>query len=154
MESVSAPASVPSPGPARRVLLATDLSDASERAADRAIQEAVETGAQLIVLGVVDPGRLHLPGRGYLRRVDQERARFEAGLQRIVGRARAAGTWATFLVWEGDPAEVILSASEAERIDLIVLGSHRRGRIGRLVLGSISATVSEMARCQVLVVPR
>ena len=137
-----------------RVLLATDLSAASERAADRAIELAVESGAQLIVLGVVDPGRLHLPGGGFLRRVDQERSRFESGLQRIVGRARAAGTRATFLVWEGDPADVILAASEAEDVDLIVLGSHRRGRIGRLVLGSISATVSEHACCRVLVVPR
>lgn len=136
----------------RRLLLATDLSFASERAADEAIRLAVESGAELVVLSVVDPGRLRLPGGLFLRRVDQERARIEAGVQRLVGRARAATARATFLVWEGDPAEAILAASEAEDVDVIVLGSHGRGRLGRLVLGSISARVSEEARCEVLVV--
>jgi nucleotide-binding universal stress UspA family protein len=136
----------------RRLLLATDLSSASERAAEEAIRLAVESGAELVVLSVVDPGRLRLPGGLFLRRVDQERARIEAGVQRLVGRARAATARATFLVWEGDPAEAILAASEAEDVDVIVLGSHGRGRLGRLVLGSISARVSEEAHCEVLVV--
>lgn len=136
----------------RRLLLATDLSSASERAADEAIRMAVASDAQLVVLSVVDPGRLRLPGGLFLRRVDQERAQIEAGVQRLVSRARAATARATFLVWEGDPAEAILAASEAEDVDVIVLGSHGRGRLGRLVLGSISARVSEEAQCEVLVV--
>ena len=59
---------------------------------------------------------------------------------------------ATFLVWEGDPAEAILAASEAEGVDAIVLGSHGRGLLGRLVLGSTSDRVSAQATCRVLVV--
>lgn len=135
-----------------RLMLATDLSPASERAADEAIRLAAESGAQLVVLSVVDPGRLRLPGGLFLRRIDQERAHIEAGVQRLVRRARAARVRATFLVWEGDPAEAIVAASDAEDIDLVVLGSHGRGRLGRLVLGSISARVSEEVRCRVLVV--
>ena len=135
-----------------RLLLATDLSPASERAADEAIRLAAESGAQLVVLSIVDPGRLRLPGGLIVRRVDQERARIEAGVQRLVRRARAARVRATFLVWEGDPAEAILAASDAENVDMIVLGSHGRGRLGRLVLGSVSARVSEEARCRVVVV--
>jgi nucleotide-binding universal stress UspA family protein len=137
-----------------RLLLATDLSTASERAADEAIRLAVESGAQLVVLSVVDPGRLRLPGGRFLRRIDQERARIEDGARAVADRARAAGANATFLVWEGDPAEVILAASEAEDVDVVILGSHRRGLLGRLVLGSMSARVSELSRCPVLVVPR
>ena len=136
----------------RRLLLATDLSHASERAADEAIRLAVESGAQLVVLSVIDPGRLRLPGGVFLRRVDQERARIETDVQRLVNRARQAGARATFLVWEGDPAEAILAAVEAEGIDVVVLGSHGRGLLGRLVLGSVSARVTEHARCRVLVV--
>jgi nucleotide-binding universal stress UspA family protein len=136
----------------RRLLLATDLLSASERAADEAIRVAVESGAQLVVLSVVDPGRLRLPGGLFLRRVDQERARIEADVQKLVSRARQAGARATFLVWEGDPAEAILAAAQSEQIDAIVLGSHGRGLLGRLVLGSISARVAEQATCQVLVV--
>jgi len=141
-------------GRVERIILATDLSAVSAHAADKAIALAREHGADLIVLSVVDPNGLRLPGGRFLRRMDQERARVEAGAQAIVLRARAVGVRATFLVWEGDPAETILSASASEQADLIILGSHERGRLGRLVLGSISTRVSEDAECQVLVVPR
>ena len=137
----------------RRVLLATDLSSASEAAAIEAIRLAGDSHAELVVLSVIDPGRLRLPGGLFLRRVDQERARVEKAAQLLVARARAAGATATFLVWEGDPAEVILAASESENVDAIVLGSRGRGLLGRLVLGSISARVSELATCRVVVVP-
>ena len=138
----------------QRLLLATDLSAASDRATEEAIRLAVDSGAMLVVLSVVDPVRLRLPGGRFLRRIDQERARVETGAQLLAARARAAGARATFLVWEGDPAEVILAASEAEDVDVVILGSHRRGLLGRLVLGSMSTRVSEQARCPVLVVPR
>lgn len=136
----------------RRLLLATDLSPASGQAATEAIRLAAGSGAQLIVISVVQSGRLRLPGGLVLRRVDQERSRIETGVQRLVGRARAAGVRATFLVWEGEPAEAILAAAEAEDVDVIVLGSHGRGPLGRFVLGSTSMHVSDMARCRVLVV--
>jgi nucleotide-binding universal stress UspA family protein len=140
------------PSGIRRLLLATDLSPASAQAAEEAIRLAVETGAQLLVLSVVDPRRLRLPGGIFLRRVDQERSRIEVGVQRLVDSARRAGARATFLVWEGEPAEAILAASDAEKVDVIVMGSHGRGLLGRLVLGSTSTRVSEMATCHVVVV--
>jgi nucleotide-binding universal stress UspA family protein len=137
---------------ARRLLLATDLSVASGAAADEAIRLAAESGAQLVVLSVIDPGGLRLPGGKFLRRVDQERARIDAAVQGLVSRARAAGAQATFLVWEGDPSEAILEASESEHVDLIIMGSHGRGLLGRLVMGSTSVRVSETARCRVLII--
>lgn len=136
----------------QRVLLATDLSPVSAKAAVDAIQLAVDHRAQLIVLSVVDTSLLRLPGGRFLRRVDQERARIEERVQELVRRARDAGVRATFLVWEGDPAEAVLEAADAESADVIVLGSHGRGRLGRLILGSTSKRVTEGARCPVLVV--
>lgn len=137
-----------------RLLLATDLSLTSERASDEAIRLAVEWGAQLVVLSIVDPARRRLPGELTVRRVDQERERIEAGVQKVVRRARAAHVRATFLVWEGDPAEAILAVSDAENVDLIVLGSNGRGRLGRQVVGSVSPRVTAEAHCRVLVVAR
>jgi|RhiMetdeSRZDD1v2_1073273.scaffolds.fasta_scaffold57005_3 nucleotide-binding universal stress UspA family protein len=142
-----------SEAPIRRVLLATDLSSASRTATAEAIALAKRDSASLIVLSVMDPRRLRLPGGPFVRRADQERAALLAGVQRIVGQARTAGVSSTFLVWEGEPAETIMAASEAEGVDVIVMGSHGRGRIGRLILGSTSARVSEEARCRVMVVP-
>jgi len=136
-----------------RLLLATDLSPASESATVEAIALAKRRDADLVVLSVVDPRRLRLPGGPFVRRADQERAELLSGVQAIVVRARSAGVRATFLVWEGDPAETIIAASESEAADVIVMGSHGRGRIERLLLGSTSKRVSDEARCRVIVVP-
>lgn len=141
------------PGGIHRLLLATDLSPASEAATARAISLALDNQASLVVISVVDPRRLRLPGGSMFRRVDQERGEVIAGAQHVVARARAAGAMATFLVWDGDPAETIIAAAESEAIDVIIIGSHRRGAIGRLLLGSTSARVAEEASCEVVVVP-
>jgi nucleotide-binding universal stress UspA family protein len=125
-----------------RILLATDLSTASRAATAAAVALAAEQHARLIVLSVVDPRLLRLPGGRFRRRVDQERADVEAGVQSVVASARAAGIAATFLVWVGEPAEAILEAAEAEDADVIVMGSHGRGRVGRLLRGSTSTRVS------------
>jgi nucleotide-binding universal stress UspA family protein len=147
MDTVTTPSGI------RRILLATDLRAASEAAADRAIALASEHQAELIILSVVDPAILRLPGGRFVRRVDQERARVEAAVQALVRRARAEGVRATFLVWEGDPVESILVAAEAEACDLIIVGSHGRGRLARLVLGSVSKSVLELHPRRVLVIP-
>lgn len=139
--------------PVRHVLLATDLSAASARATEEALAIARRDTARLTVLSVVDPRALRLPGGRFLRRVDQEQARVESGIQAVVARARTAGIPSTYLVWHGDPSETILEAAAAEDADLVVLGSHGRGRLGRAVLGSTSARVSAESTRRVLVVP-
>ncbi len=108
--------------------------------------------AELLVFSVVEQSNLHLPG-GRSRRVDQERDRLEVGVRDIVGRARASGVAATYLIWEGDPAESILEASASESADVIVLGSRRRTDLRRLLLGSVSSEVARRAPCEVIVVP-
>jgi nucleotide-binding universal stress UspA family protein len=138
--------------PGRRVLLAIDLSSASKGAIDEAIRMAATERAELLVFSVVEQSNLHLPG-GRSRRVDQERDRLEAGVRDIVGRARASGVAATYLIWEGDPAESILEASASESADVIVLGSRRRTDLRRLLLGSVSSEVARRAPCEVIVVP-
>ena len=136
----------------RRVLLAVDQRTAAKHSVDEAIGLAALEHAELIVLSVLEPSNLRLPG-GLTRRVDQERDRLETGARAIVGRARDAGVSATYLIWEGDPAETILEASSAERADVIVLGSRPRTDLRRLLLGSVSDYVTRTASCRVIVVP-
>jgi nucleotide-binding universal stress UspA family protein len=137
---------------ARRVLLAVDQRTAAKSSVDEAIRLAALEHADLIVLSVLEPSNLRLPG-GLTRRVDQERDRLETGARAIVRRAREAGVSATYLIWEGDPAETILEASGAEGADVIVLGSRPRTDLRRLLLGSVSDHVTRTASCQVVVVP-
>jgi nucleotide-binding universal stress UspA family protein len=135
-----------------RILLAVDQMGSSDGAAHEAIRRASEVGADLIVLSVVETRNLRLPG-GHVRRVDQERERLASGAQAIVRKAREAGVRATYLIWEGDPAESILEASVAEGADIIMLGSRPRTNLRRLILGSVSSEVSRRASCEVVVVP-
>ena len=136
----------------RRVLLAVDQRTTANGSVDEAIRLARVERADLIVLSVLEPSNLRLPG-GLTRRVDQERDRLETGARTIVSRAREAGVSATYLIWEGDPAETILEASSAERADVIVLGSRPRTDLRKLFLGSVSTHVTRTASCQVIVVP-
>ena len=134
------------------MLLAVDLTTSSQGAVQEAIKLSAAEGAELIVMSVVEPANLHLPG-GLIRRVDQERDRLVAGVREIVRRAQDAGVSSTYLIWEGDPAESIVEASISERADVIVLGSRPRTNIRRILKGSVSAQVARTAACEVIVVP-
>jgi nucleotide-binding universal stress UspA family protein len=134
-----------------RILLATDLSTASEGATAQAIELARGLGANLLVVSVIDPDVATLR-RGLVERMDQRRAGREAAAQALVVRGREAGVAVSFLVWEGAPGPAIVEAAEAERADMVIVGSHGRGRVGRLVLGSVSDHVVRNAPCPILIV--
>ena len=133
----------------RTILLATDLSPSALDAALYAMELASQLGAELVVASVID---VVVPVPGLGPRIDQIRAEREAAVQALVARARGAGASATYLVWQGDAGPTILSAAEAERADLIVIGTHGREGVSRLLLGSVSDHVVRHARCPVLVV--
>jgi nucleotide-binding universal stress UspA family protein len=67
-------------------------------------------------------------------------------------RGRQAGIAINFLIWEGEPGPAIVEAAASESADLIVVGSHGRGRVGRFMLGSVSDHVIRNAAAPVLVV--
>lgn len=52
----------------------------------------------------------------------------------------------------GSPAEVIVSAAEEQKVDLLVMGAHNKGTIERFLLGSVSESVARRAHCSVLIV--
>ncbi len=143
----------PEPPPkVEKLLLATDLSEASTAATEQAFELAGRLGASLLVVSVIDPGSLLMPGGRFRARVDQVRDRRAAIAQALVERGRETGVPVSFLVWEGDPGDQIVSAAEAEHADMVIVGSHGRGTVGRLLLGSVSEHVVRNAPCPVLVV--
>jgi nucleotide-binding universal stress UspA family protein len=136
----------------RRVLLATDLGPTSVLATDWAFDLAARNDATLLVVSVIDQRELRLPSGGFTARVDQVRERREAAAQALVARGLRAGIPVEFLVWTGDPGESIVAAAESENADLVLVGAHTRGALGRLVMGSVSEYVSRHAPCPVLIV--
>lgn len=125
----------------RRILLGTDLSRASEAASNQAIDLANDLSAELVILHVTAEGMLQ-------RGLDAGR---EQEARALTQRARDTGIRTTFLTWPGDPGQSIVDAARGEEADLIVVGSHGRGTMGRLLLGSVSQHVVANARCPVLV---
>ena len=73
-------------------------------------------------------------------------------MQPVVERGNGAGILVSFLIWEGVPGEAIVEAAASEDVDMIVIGSHGRGGVGRAVIGSVSDHVVRNAGCPVLVV--
>jgi nucleotide-binding universal stress UspA family protein len=141
-----------SPLSLRRIMLATDLSPATDLATEWAFELARRNDAALLIVSVIDPDDLILPGGGFRVRVDQVRERREATAQRLVERGRAIGVAVNFLVWTGAPGESIVAAAESEGVDMVLVGAHTRGRLSRLVMGSVSEYVARHATCPVLIV--
>jgi nucleotide-binding universal stress UspA family protein len=135
----------------RTILLASDLSQASAAAESLAFELASNLGSSVLLVSVIDPRGLSLPGGGFRQRVDQARAAREAAAQVIVDRGRREGVPIRCLIWEGDPGESIVEAAEAEDVDLIVVGSHGRRGIDRFFMGSVSERVVRTAPVPVLV---
>lgn len=134
----------------RRILLATDLAPASDGATRHAFDLAADVGATLLIISVIDPAVRGAPG-GRVTRMDQRRAERESAAQQLVLRGREAGVPVSFMVWEGEPGQSIVDAAAAEQVDLIVVGTHGRGAVGRLFIGSVSDYVLRNAPCPVLV---
>jgi nucleotide-binding universal stress UspA family protein len=139
----------PQPGP---VLLGTDFGAVSAAAERAAIDLARETGAGLLAVHVIDPGRLRLPGGGFRLRMDQAIENRQRDAAALVDRAHAAGVQARVLIWNGDPASCLVDAARAEGASRIVVGSHGRGRLARAIVGSVSEGVLDRAACPVDVV--
>jgi nucleotide-binding universal stress UspA family protein len=149
-----------SPGPTadragiRTILLATDLSSASANAEELAFELATRLQGALLLVSVIDPRGLWMPTGGYRQRMDQARDARQIAAQGIVNRARREGVPVRTLIWEGDPGEAIVEAAIAEGVDLIVVGSHQRRGVDRLVMGSVSEQVVRTSPVPVVVARR
>ena len=135
----------------RRLLLATDLSGTSEAATAQALGLAKSLGAELLVVSVIDSAAAK-PSEPRVLRLDQRRTARESAARGLVMRGRNLGVRVTFLVWDGETGPSIVAAAASEQADMVIVGSHGRGVVGRLVLGSVSEHVVRHAPCPVLVV--
>jgi nucleotide-binding universal stress UspA family protein len=144
-------ASVGRPGRIQTILLASDLSPASTSAEDLAFELASRLGSSVLLVSVIDPRGLWLPGGGFRQRVDQVRTARETAAQDIVERGHRDHVPISCLIWEGDPGEAIVEAAVAEDVDLVVVGSHGRRGVDRFFMGSVSEQVVRTSPVPVVV---
>jgi nucleotide-binding universal stress UspA family protein len=133
-----------------RILLATDGSRYSQRALVRALEVARAYGGALQVVSALD-----VPP-GFAAEAPEVTTELLAGLNRQVAEAkqRAQGLGIECRGWvrQGTAHQVITGLARASRIDLIVMGSHGRTGLKRLLMGSVAERVIARAPCPVLVV--
>ena len=129
-----------------RILVPTDFSKPSDAALAHARRLADSTGAILHVLHVVD--------NMFLRAVLADPRDYEtAALRQLQDRVPVEdrGAPAILVVERSDePADEITSYARIHEIDLIVMGTHGRGRMAHLLLGSVAEKVARTAPCPVL----
>ena len=133
------------------IVLATDLTDASTAAVVWSVDMARRLCARLLVVHVLDLGRLS--GLGRHERIDQARAEREPLLMDLVGNIRAQGVDSEFLLWSGAAADGIAEAAASEAAEFIVVGTRARSGAGRMLLGSVSGRLIRTSRLPVMVVP-
>lgn len=129
----------------RHILLATDLSDRSDRAFERAVLLAEHFKARLHLLCAVDDD---LPDR-LTRSI---KAETEVGLREAAAAAQARGVDASWSIDAGRPHVAILRAAAERPCDLMLLGSHRESQFSDLFLGTTVERVVRYGRTPLLMV--
>ncbi|HWP35898.1 MAG TPA: universal stress protein [Thermodesulfobacteriota bacterium] len=138
-----------------KILHPTDFSDGAERARAEAIRLARATGGEVVLLHVLLETPAYGEGLTAAQVLElQEAQRRWAGerLEAVSAETRAAGVAARGLVRTGDPARETVRAADEEGADLIVMGTHGRSGLGRLLLGSVADRVIRQASCPVVTV--
>lgn len=69
-----------------------------------------------------------------------------------IQQAKQNGVGARFILGVGSPAEEIVSLAEAEKVEMIAIGSRQLKGDKMLILGSVARRVSETASCPVMLV--
>jgi len=135
------------------ILLPTVGSPGGQRAVAEAIDLAELTGARLHVLYVVDddPRRGLTDGRWETIR-ESLRSEGREIIADVVSRATDSGVEAVTRVDEGAPAESNVECADKNGIDAIVMGTHARTGVSKLLLGSVTENVIRRADQPVLVV--
>lgn len=138
------------------ILVPVDFSVHSTLALEYAVDLARRYEAALEIVYVYQSVTLALP-EGYVLVTPDQLAeiltRFQAQLEAAKQSAIAGGAPnVRSALLQGDPAREILQYAEERKHDLIVMGTHGRAGITRIVLGSVAANVLRAASCPVLTV--
>jgi nucleotide-binding universal stress UspA family protein len=136
-----------------KILVAVDLLNENPPEVAFAAGLAKAFGSELVLVHVVDyvpqmfpvelPGGYPMPAMEIVE---------EAASKKLARLAREVGATARPVVEVGSAAERIVDVARREGVDHIVIGSHRKGALQRVVLGSVADRVAHTAECPVTIV--
>jgi nucleotide-binding universal stress UspA family protein len=143
----------------QRILVATDGSTLSKKAVSTALSMAQLTGAELVALKVIPrypqsyfEGGVVLPANDIARIEKQWAAHGQAIVDAVAKSAAAKGVKVKAITAKSDlVSEAIIASAKKHKCDLIVMASHGRRGIKRLLLGSETQQVLTHSHIPVLV---
>jgi nucleotide-binding universal stress UspA family protein len=146
----------------KHILISTDGSEVAQKGVDHGLSLAKSLGAKVTLVTVTEPfpfsataaGAGWVPGPGDISSYEEGQKEFaDRTLTAAKAAAQALGVEvATVHVADGRPAEAILDTAKSEGCSLIVMSSHGRRGLGRLLLGSQTSEVLAHSVVPVLVV--
>ena len=142
----------------RSILLPTDFSECANYALSYAASLARQAGASIICVHVIEPV---VPTVGYTGLTEpmpmadlseQLEESAERELPKIGACDECSGLDVEEVIAHGDAASEIVRVAKERKVDLIVIASHGRTGLGRILFGSTAESVVRHAPCPVLVV--
>ncbi|MCI0361795.1 MAG: universal stress protein [Planctomycetaceae bacterium] len=133
-----------------KILYPTDFSEAGQHALPLATSLARDMGATLIIAHVEEPPVAYGGGEMYYGVEPPNHEEQRANLDAVTPTDPGVPCVHKLLI--GDPAEAIVQLADADHVDLIVMGTHGRTGLSRLLMGSVAEAVVRRAPCPVLTV--
>jgi nucleotide-binding universal stress UspA family protein len=135
---------------ANKIIFPTDFSEASHHALQWATSLARDSGAALVIVHVEEPPMAYGGGEMYYPLDEPNREHLQQSLSEVQPTDPMVPCIHKLL--SGDPAAAIAQVAESEGADLIVMGTHGRTGLTRLLMGSVAEAVVRKAPCPVLTV--
>jgi nucleotide-binding universal stress UspA family protein len=135
---------------ARKILFPTDFSPASQEALKWATSLARDSGASITIVHVEEPPMAYGGGEMYIGDDEGHREELKKSLVQVVPGDPSIRFEHKLLV--GDPATAIVQTADDEHADFIVIGTHGRTGLTRLLMGSVAEAIVRRAQCPVLTI--
>ena len=133
---------------ATKIIFPTDFSHCGDAALKMATSLARDSGATLIIVHVEEPPVAYAGGEMYYGVPEPASDDLHQMLKKVVPTDPAVPCEHRLIT--GDPSSAIVRLAEEENADMIVMGTHGRTGLTRLLMGSVSEAVVRRAPCPVL----
>jgi nucleotide-binding universal stress UspA family protein len=133
---------------AKKILFPTDFSHCGDAALKMATSLARDAGATLLIVHVEEPPVAYGGGEMYYGVPEPASEDLRRMLEAVVPTDLSVPR--EYRLITGDPSTAIARLAEEEHVDLIVMGTHGRTGLTRLLMGSVAEAVVRRAPCPVL----
>ena len=141
---------LPEPGKVETILFPTDFSECSQNALNLAFALTRDCKARLLVVHVATPPPFVTYGE--FEKVLDKSSGYRHELEEQLRQCQAPDCNIEFRLVEGDPGNEIVQVAREAHCDLIIMGTHGRTGLGRLLMGAVAEKVLRQSSCPVLLV--